>query len=104
MAFGEARKTQDLQRIQQNVDWLLEGRIFDDQGNLVGWGYGKSGEPRPGRITPIRNTHSSAFGRASSAAPISMTRSGSRSASFTSARKTPMTVAGFIPNPAGLGD
>jgi hypothetical protein len=49
MAYAEARKTEDLQRIQQNVDWLLDGRITDGQGNLLGWGYGKTGDaPRMG--------------------------------------------------------
>jgi hypothetical protein len=41
MAYAEARKTEDLQRIQQNVQWLLDGRITDGQGRLLGWGYGK---------------------------------------------------------------
>ena len=48
MAYAEARKPEDLLRIQKNVDWLLAGRIVDGQGKLQGWSYGKTGEPKTG--------------------------------------------------------
>jgi hypothetical protein len=38
MVFALAHQGQDLEAIQKNVDWLLDGRILDG-GRLVGWGY-----------------------------------------------------------------
>jgi hypothetical protein len=38
MVFAEARKDQDKERIQRNVDWLIQARVKDNTG-LLGWTY-----------------------------------------------------------------
>lgn len=38
MAFAEAKLPEDRQRIQENVRWLLENRVYDE-GRFLGWGY-----------------------------------------------------------------
>jgi hypothetical protein len=38
MAFAEAGNKEDLQRIQENVDWLIKARVLNG-GELRGWGY-----------------------------------------------------------------
>jgi hypothetical protein len=39
MVFAEAGKSEDRERIQRNVDWLIAARVYDG-GKLKGWTYG----------------------------------------------------------------
>jgi hypothetical protein len=43
MAFAEAGHKEDLQRIQENVDWLIKARVLSG-GELRGWGYSQSSQ------------------------------------------------------------
>lgn len=57
MVLVEAGKTEDLERIQKNVDWLVETRIVTD-GVLNGWGYGKG----PRSVTDNSNSQYALLG------------------------------------------
>jgi hypothetical protein len=41
MAFAEAGYPEDLERIKNNVKWLLDARVRDKDGSLKGWYYNK---------------------------------------------------------------
>jgi RNA polymerase sigma factor (sigma-70 family) len=53
MAFAAAGQAQDRARIQRNVDWLIQNRIWRDY-QFIGWSYGKS---RSFGGTDNSNTH-----------------------------------------------
>lgn len=42
MVFVEAGQPEDRERIQKNVKWLIDARVFRD-GKFSGWGYGRTG-------------------------------------------------------------
>src|SRR5262245_32108922 len=44
MVFALARQPADLERIGENVKWLLDARVMDG-GNFQGWGYSKPSGP-----------------------------------------------------------
>jgi hypothetical protein len=52
LVFSHARRPQDKERIQRNVDWLLAARCRQANGPLQGWTYTKSNS----RITDNSNT------------------------------------------------
>ena len=41
MALVEAGFSEDRERIQQNVNWLIDIRLRDETGHLIGWTYGR---------------------------------------------------------------
>jgi hypothetical protein len=45
MVLVEAGQSQDLELIQQNVKHFLKVAVRDGNGNLLGWGYDRSGQP-----------------------------------------------------------
>jgi RNA polymerase sigma factor (sigma-70 family) len=52
LVFSHAKRPQDKERIQRNVDWLLAARCRDPNGPLLGWTYTKSHS----RLTDNSNT------------------------------------------------
>src|SRR5260370_3635928 len=52
LVFSHARQSQDKERIQRNVDWLLAARCREPNGPLFGWTYSKLHS----RITDNSNT------------------------------------------------
>ncbi len=41
MVYAEANQTEDLERIQKNVDWLIEARTYGRDGKFIGWSYNR---------------------------------------------------------------
>lgn len=58
MVFAEAGKSEDRERIQRNVNWLLSTRVMEG-GRLLGWSYGHI---QPGTLTDNSNTQYALLG------------------------------------------
>jgi hypothetical protein len=61
MVFAEARRNEDRERIQRNVNWLVRAMARDNQGHCLGWTYGDASANNT-RLTDNSNTQYALLG------------------------------------------